>query len=101
TNFKAHELLIYDDNDISKRIFTRDQLLVSGILDGEKIHIIVNHWPSRRGGEARSRPKRIKAAKLNKRIIDSLFSIDPYAKIITMGDLNDDPLSSSVKDILN
>jgi hypothetical protein len=71
------------------------------MLDGEKIHIIVNHWPSRRGGEARSRPKRIKAAKLNKRIIDSLFSIDPYAKIITMGDLNDDPLSSSVKDVLN
>jgi hypothetical protein len=101
TNFEAHELLIYDDNDISKRIFTRDQLLVSGMLDGEKIHIIVNHWPSRRGGEARSRPKRIKAAKLNKRIIDSLFSIDPYAKIITMGDLNDDPLSSSVKEILN
>jgi hypothetical protein len=101
TNFKAHELLIYNNNDISNRIFTRDQLLVSGMLDGEKIHIIVNHWPSRRGGEARSRPKRIKAAKLNKRIIDSLFSIDPYAKIITMGDLNDDPLSSSVKDILN
>ena len=101
TNFEAHELLIYNDNDISKRIFTRDQLLVSGMLDGEKIHIIVSHWPSRRGGEARSRPKRIKAAKLNKRIIDSLFSIDPYAKIITMGDLNDDPLSSSVKDILN
>ena len=101
TNFEAHELLIYDDNDISKRIFTRDQLLVSGMLDGEKIHIIVNHWPSRRGGEARSRPKRIKAAKLNKRIIDSLFSINPYAKIITMGDLNDDPLSLSVKDILN
>ena len=101
TNFEAHELLIYNDNDISKRIFTRDQLVVSGLLDGDKIHFIVNHWPSRRGGEASSQPKRIKAAKLNKRIIDSLFSIDPYAKIITMGDLNDDPLSSSVKDILN
>ncbi|MGY8886221.1 MAG: endonuclease/exonuclease/phosphatase family protein, partial [Flavobacteriales bacterium] len=34
TNFKAHELLIYNDNDISKRIFTRDQLVVSGVLDG-------------------------------------------------------------------
>jgi len=100
TNFEAHELFIYNDNDISKRIFTRDQLVVSGMLDGDKIHIIVNHWPSRRGGEARSRPKRIKAAKLNKRIVDSLFSIDPYAKIITMGDLNDDPIASSVKDIL-
>lgn len=30
---------------------TRDQLLVSGKLDGEMVHIIVIHWPSRRGGE--------------------------------------------------
>ena len=100
TNYKAYELVIYDDQDRSKRIYTRDQLLVSGMLDGEKIHVIVNHWPSRSGGEARSRPKRIKAAELNKQIMDSLFSEDPYAKIITMGDLNDDPTNESVKDIL-
>ncbi|MCB0454329.1 MAG: endonuclease/exonuclease/phosphatase family protein [Flavobacteriaceae bacterium] len=101
TNYKPYELVIYDDQDRSKRVYTRDQLLVSGMLDGEKIHVIVNHWPSRSGGEARSRPKRIKAAQLNKHIIDSLFSEDPYAKIITMGDLNDDPTSPSVKDVLN
>ncbi|MAO10992.1 MAG: endonuclease [Flavobacteriaceae bacterium] len=100
THYKAHPLMIYQDNDKTKRIYTRDQLVVSGMLDGEKIHVIVNHWPSRSGGEARSRPKRIKAAKLNKRIIDSIFSEDPYAKIITMGDLNDDPTSPSVKDVL-
>lgn len=94
-----YELKIYDDES-SKRVYTRDQLLVSGMLDGELIHIIVNHWPSRRGGEARSRPKRIAAAKLNKHIIDSLQSIDPYAKIFTMGDLNDDPINASVKNIL-
>lgn len=97
THYNTHELLIYDNNDMSKRVYTRDQLLVSGMLDGEKIHLIVNHWPSRSGGEARSRPKRIKAAQLNRRIIDSLFSADPYAKVITMGDLNDDPTSPSVK----
>lgn len=100
TNYKSHELYIYQDNDRSKRLYTRDQLLVSGMLDGEKIHVIVNHWPSRYGGEERSRPKRIKAAELNKQIIDSLFSEDPYAKIITMGDLNDDPTSQSIKIIL-
>ena len=61
------------------------------------MHFIVNHWPSRRGGEARSRSKRVAAAKLNKRIIDSLQSTDPYAKIFTMGDLNDDPTNASVK----
>ena len=75
TSYKAKELLIYDDNDKSKRVFTRDQLIVSGILDGDKINLIVNHWPSRRGGEKRSRSKRIKAAKLNRQIIDSLFAI--------------------------
>jgi len=97
---KIYELKIYDNNDATKRIFTRDQLLVSGMLDGEKMHFIVNHWPSRSGGEARSRFKRIKAAKLNKQIIDSLHSDDPYAKIITMGDLNDDPTSASLKEVL-
>ncbi len=95
----SHELKIYNDNT-RKRVYTRDQLLVSGKLEGEMIHIIVSHWPSRSGGEARSRPKRIAAAKLNKRIIDSLQSIDPYAKIFTMGDFNDDPTNSSMKDVL-
>ena len=94
-----HELKIYDDLT-RERIYTRDQLLVTGKLEGETIHVIVNHWPSRRGGEARSRAKRVAAAKLNKHIIDSLQVIDPYAKIITMGDLNDDPTNASVKDVL-
>ena len=100
THYKIFELILYNDTDRSKRIYTRDQLLVSGMFDGEKVHIIVNHWPSRSGGEARSRPKRIRAAELNKRIIDSLFSDDPYAKIITMGDFNDDPTSPSIKKTL-
>ncbi|MBG6133090.1 exonuclease III [Aquimarina sp. EL_43] len=98
-NYNKHELIIYD-KDTAKRVFTRDQLLVSGYLDGDLIHIIVNHWPSRRGGEARSRYKREKAAALNKKIMDSLFATDPYAKIITMGDLNDNPNDLSVKKIL-
>jgi len=100
TNSSTHELLIYDTKDPTKRIYTRDQLLVSGYLDGDLIHFIVNHWPSRSGGEARSRHKRIKAAELNKKIIDSLMDIDPYAKIVTMGDLNDDPDNASVKKVL-
>ncbi|WP_452222743.1 endonuclease/exonuclease/phosphatase family protein [Lacinutrix chionoecetis] len=95
----SHTLKIFDDNT-KKRVYTRDQLLVSGELEGDLVHIIVSHWPSRSGGEARSRPKRVAAAKLNKRIIDSLQAIDPYAKIITMGDLNDDPTNESVKDVL-
>ncbi|MEC7005028.1 MAG: endonuclease/exonuclease/phosphatase family protein, partial [Bacteroidota bacterium] len=80
--------------------FTRDQLVVSGKMLGEKIHFIVIHWPSRRGGEAKSRSKRIEAAKLSKSIIDSLTVVDPNAKVILMGDFNDDPISPSIKDFL-
>ena len=99
-NTSSHELLIYDQDDPDKRVYTRDQLLVTGLLDGDKVHFIVNHWPSRSGGEARSRFKREKAAALNKKIIDSLQAEDPYAKIITMGDLNDGPYNTSVKEVL-
>jgi len=99
-SYSKHELFLYDNNDPTKRIYTRDQLLVSGKFDGELMHFIVNHWPSRRGGEARSRPKRVKAAQLTKKIVDSLQTINPYAKIIIMGDLNDDPFNESVKKVL-
>lgn len=77
---------------------SRDQLVVSGLLSGEKIHIIVNHWPSRSGGEKRSMPFRMAAAKLTKSIVDSIQQTEPNAKIIIMGDLNDDPDSKSIVD---
>ncbi len=99
THKSSHPLKIYN-SATKKRIYTRDQLLVSGKLEGELIHILVNHWPSRRGGEAVSRWMREAAAKVNKRLIDSIQSKDPYAKIITMGDLNDNPTNSSIKKIL-
>jgi len=98
-NISSHVLKLYDDKT-RKRIYTRDQLLVSGKLEGEMIHIIVNHWPSRRGGEAKSRNKRMAAARLNKRLIDSLQAIDPYAKIFSMGDFNDNPTNKSLKEVL-
>ena len=97
---KSHELIIYD-NKSSKRNYTRDQLVVSGLLDNELIHLIVNHWPSRSGGEERSRAGRMAAAELNKKIIDSLQNKYKNAKIITMGDFNDDPHDDSMKKILN
>jgi hypothetical protein len=96
-NFRAVPLKIKRDG---KRIYTRDVLVVSGFLNGEKIHVLVNHWPSRRGGEARSRPLRMEAAALNLRIADSIRKVEPQAKIIIMGDLNDDPVSPSVKEVL-
>ena len=96
--FKSHRLLL--DNAEGFRDYTRDQLVVSGFLDNEKFHFIVNHWPSRSGGKARSKPNRIAAAKLNKRIIDSIRRLGVNARIISMGDLNDDPTDESLKKIL-
>ncbi|OCB77411.1 endonuclease [Flavobacterium crassostreae] len=80
-----------------KRVFTRDQLLISGFLEDEPIHIIVNHWPSRSGGQKRSSPYREAAGRLNRKIIDSLQHLNPHAKIITLGDLNDGPTNQSIK----
>jgi len=98
-NYEKYPLYLRD-SDTGKRMYTRDQLVVTGIMDGEEISVIVDHWPSRRGGEARSLPKRIKAAKLTKHIKDSILQENPHAKIVIMGDLNDDPSSPSVKNVL-
>ncbi|HUR66023.1 MAG TPA: hypothetical protein VMZ03_06700 [Chitinophagaceae bacterium] len=80
--------------------FTRDILWVKGKLDGETIHIYVNHWPSRVGGEARSAPARAAAAQVCRNHIDSIARVEPGAKIIIMGDLNDDPVNASVTKVL-
>ncbi|SDS43731.1 endonuclease [Gramella sp. MAR_2010_147] len=100
-NSKARKLIIYESDNPGKRDYTRDQLVVSGLLNKEEVHFIVNHWPSRGGGEARSAYKREKAAYLNKIIIDSLIKLNPEAKIISMGDFNDDPTNKSFKKVLN
>jgi hypothetical protein len=88
---------IYKDN---KKVFTRDQLLVSGYLDDELIHLVVNHWPSRRGGEKKSRPLREKAAYQNTKIIQYIREKDAAAKILLLGDFNDSPTNSSFKKVL-
>ena len=89
------ELVIYRED--GKREYTRDLLVVVGILDGEKIAFFVNHWPSRRGGEAVSMPKRNAAANLLKQEMDAIKEKNPNIKLIAMGDFNDDPISPSFK----
>ena len=80
---------------------TRDILYVKGILGNtDTVHIIVNHWPSRRGGEEATAPLRKFAAGIGKQIIDSLMAINPNTKILDMGDLNDNPTDPSMVKVL-
>lgn len=84
--------LIIEDNP---GLRTRDQLCVTGSLLGEPIAVIVNHWPSRLGGQKESSPLREAAAALTLHIADSLRALRPDIGIIVMGDLNDDPMDRS------
>jgi len=77
--------------------YTRDILLVSGLLDGENVHVIVNHWSSRREGEKETEPKRMASSDKVGDIISSLRLVNETAKIIVIGDFNDDPHSHSIK----
>ncbi|MGJ8745240.1 endonuclease/exonuclease/phosphatase family protein [Polaribacter sp.] len=94
---KAFNPNIYRNN---LKVYTRDQLLVTGYLDDELIHIIVNHWPSRSGGVSVTNPLREKAAYQNTKIIAQVREKDPTAKIIIMGDFNDNPTNASFKKVL-
>ncbi len=92
-SIKGFPLNIPDKPDF----ITRDQVLLTGVLDQkDTLFVIVNHWPSKIGGEARSAPLRIAAGALCKHICDSIFAIYPNANIIIMGDLNDDPNAKSI-----
>lgn len=97
---KPYPIFIYNQSS-GRRIYTRDILRVSGYLDGEEITFLVNHWPSRSGGEKISRPNRVESARVMKSIIDEIKSENPNAKIIAMGDFNDDPVDVSIKKTLN
>ncbi|MCM1021011.1 MAG: endonuclease/exonuclease/phosphatase family protein [Muribaculum sp.] len=90
-NVNNHRLKIDDNPDF----LTRDQMVVTGEMFEKPISIIVNHWPSRLGGQAESEYLRVEAAKLSAHIADSLWKANPDMGVIVMGDLNDDPQNKS------
>lgn len=95
-NVTNHTLKIEGNEDFR----TRDQMCVTGMLGNSKISVIVNHWPSRLGGEEQSSYLREAAAALSKHIADSLWAIDPNQGVVIMGDLNDDPQNKSCSKVL-
>ncbi len=66
----------------------------------EKITVFVNHWPSRSGGQEESEPNRIAAAQTLRGAVDRIFNKDVNAKIIAIGDFNDEPVNISVLETL-
>ncbi|MEP7265203.1 MAG: hypothetical protein ABI772_11930 [Bacteroidota bacterium] len=96
----SDKLFVTIKNDDGTLHYTRDILYVYGLLDGEPVHVFVNHWPSRRGGEEASAPNRAMAASVARAKIDSIQKVNPTAKVILMGDLNDDPVSPSLTNVL-
>lgn len=80
---------VYINDTVHK---TRGFLIASGNIAGEKMHFIVNHWPSR----AAASPARERAGEQVRAIKDSLLREDSAAKIVIMGDMNDDPMDNSM-----
>ncbi|WMI66461.1 endonuclease [Aestuariibaculum sp. YM273] len=98
TNSETYTITLFDDDGSPD--YTRDILLVSGFLEGLPVHVLVNHWSSRREGEKETEPKRIVASKRLSEVIDELREEHPEAKLIIMGDFNDDPSSASIKSLV-
>ena len=81
---------------------TREVLYAAGELPTKDVlHVFINHWPSRGGGELETRPKRIFVAEMVRSKVDSLLAEDPDAKIVITGDFNDEPSDLSIISGLN
>lgn len=101
---KDHFEVLHDEpitlmvnNPNGQRDTTRDILYVHGKLNGEEVHVFVNHWPSRRDGETETDYKRVEAAKTVKLQMEKIKERYLNPNFIIMGDFNDDPDSKSIK----
>lgn len=80
---------------------TRDVLLVHlQAKNKAQIVVLVNHFPSRIGGEEKSEPRRLAAAQVVRNICDSLYQLNPQENIVIMGDFNDEPNNKSMDSVL-
>ena len=80
-------------DEVATELRTRDILYVCARVDRrDTIHFFVCHLPSQRGGKAESEWKRNAAKRVLQQAVDSVYGIDPNAKIIVMGDMNSGPV---------
>lgn len=81
---------------------TRDILYVKAMFkkNNSIIHFFVNHFPSRGGGQEKSEPKRLAVAKVLVEAIAEIRFEDNNASIIAIGDFNDMPDNTSIREVL-
>lgn len=96
---KPIPLLVQNGN--GDRDTTRDILYVEGILNGETVHVFVNHWPSRRTGNEETDYKRIKAAHTINSYMKTIEGTVPDPNYIVMGDFNDGPTAASIQTLMS
>lgn len=98
--FSYQGIAVIDSLDLSFR--TRDILQVSGVINRcDTLHVFVNHWPSRYGGIMETKRYRNLAAETLKVAIKRIESRFKNAKIICLGDFNDNPQNESLSEVLN
>ena len=75
-------------SDSAAGFFTRDILVVEGVTPGgDTVCLLVNHWPSKRGGDEAD-AKRLEIARTLRGLMVDLQRRHPGAAIIAMGDMN-------------
>ena len=97
----SENIALHVESELGVKDYTRDILKVSGYLNGEKIHVLINHWPSRHAGSDTTGYKRMFAAQKVSEIIDQILTMESDAKIIVMGDFNDNPKNDSIQFLKN
>ena len=81
-----------------KKAPTRDILHVVGkVVSGDTLDVWVVHYPSRRGGKAKSEPYRLLVAEILKHAVDSVMLVRQNPNVVIMGDFNDGPSSPVMK----
>ncbi|MBT8178318.1 MAG: endonuclease [Eudoraea sp.] len=96
---EAIPLMVFNEEGV--RDYTRDILHVEGKLNGEQLHVFVNHWPSRRRGEEVTEQRRLTASETLSQYMQQIAENHPDPNFIVMGDFNDGPEAKSLQFLKN
>ena len=79
--------------------YTRDIYHISGRLpNADTLDVLVNHWPSRRGGTKTTEDFRFSVASFLRDYADSLMAVRRNPKLVFVGDFNDEYSNRSIRE---